>query len=102
MTAIETEYYSVEMVPKKSLNTKKCLEKINEYLGKNLIAGEEYEAFDVRMAENDVVHVILERKGEYLIDEDFSKDDQWEAFCNDMASKLDVRLFTVPWWCSPK
>lgn len=78
-------------------------DEVTNYLKSNGIAGDKYICTDV-LEESfpDVITVKLERLGEFSIDEDFDSDENWEAFCNDMAKKLEVRIFSEPYWYHPK
>jgi hypothetical protein len=75
--------------------------KVDEYLTKNEIGGDKYKCTGVG-TNLDYVEVKLSRIDSREIDEDFIEDEGWESFCEEMAEKLEVRLFTQPYWYSPK
>lgn len=94
-----TPFITVKEVTTKviTINTEAVKAKVDSYLKDNAIAGDKYICEAVLVDGMNRVTLELERVGdEFGIDEDFTADDAFEAFCAEMKTALRCPRFDVP------
>ena len=107
ITVEDNEFFKVitttEIVP----NTEKMEEELKNYFNTNLIDDTKYtfDGININGSRNQNgtvdISVTFEREGEWPIDEDFSSDDNFDAFLSDLSTRYRATV-DYPWYYLPK